>query len=373
MAMTFLIGTGEPSPISFSMKEEAMEGEAVSASCSVSHSCPTSPPVFTWSHSGGEHFQQQRLDNGQWKATSALTFHPTGAAHHKVLQCTVTYKGGQHHHTSQVLKIKYAPVNVMVGHRSDIKEGDAVKLNCSSDANPPASSYEWHSESGARLHQGNVYMLPNVSRHTGALYCTAINTIGRGKSSPAQLNVLYAPEIKTVSSCSLETDMVMCMCIAESKPPSMVYFVLSDSVLPSTKVEKHGFVTIGTLQADLGSSKLVYCLANNTQGNSTLRFILPVNNKMQNLYIVIAIGAVLILMIVLFVVGVVKKRGRSRDSATSQMSTMTANKDVVLPQYAATKRNEKTYDDAHCPSIYGNDHIYGNMETDWDDAIYANM
>lgn len=82
-----------------------------------------------------------------------------------------------------------APVNVKVGHKSDVKEGEAVRLKCSSDANPPASSYEWHSETGAQLHRGNVYMLPNVSRHTGALYCTAINTVGRGKSSPVQLNV----------------------------------------------------------------------------------------------------------------------------------------------------------------------------------------
>ncbi|TDH12013.1 hypothetical protein EPR50_G00066400 [Perca flavescens] len=158
-----------------------------------------------------------------------------------------------------------APVNVTVEHKSDVKEGEAVRLRCSSDAHPPTSSYQWHNETGAQLHQGNVYMLPNVSRHTGALYCTAINAVGQGNSSPVQLNVLYAPEIKTASSCSSEADMVKCVCIVESKLPSIVYFVLSDRVLPSTEVEKHGFVTIGTLRAKFGSSEAVYCLANNTQ------------------------------------------------------------------------------------------------------------
>lgn len=83
-----------------------------------------------------------------------------------------------------------APVNVKVENKTDVKEGEAVQLKCSSDAHPPASTYEWHNESGAKLHQGNIYMLPNVSRHMGALYCTAINTVGQGKSSPVQLRVL---------------------------------------------------------------------------------------------------------------------------------------------------------------------------------------
>lgn len=81
-------------------------------------------------------------------------------------------------------------MNVKVGHKSDVIEGETVKLKCSSDANPTANSYKWHNETGAQLHQGSVYTLPNVSRHTGALYCTAINAVGRGKSNLVQLNVL---------------------------------------------------------------------------------------------------------------------------------------------------------------------------------------
>ncbi|XP_049903735.1 sialoadhesin-like [Epinephelus moara] len=365
----------EPKPISFSVKEEAVEGKIVTASCSVSHSCPTSPPVFTWSHPGQEHFQPQQLDAGQWKATSTLTFHPTSADHNKPLECTVTYKGGQHHKTSKVLKVKHAPVNVKVEHKTDVKEGEAVRLKCSCDAHPPASGYLWHNETGAQLHQGSVYMLSNVTRHTGALYCTAVNTVGRSKSSPVQLNVLYAPEIRAASSCSSEADMVKCVCIAESKPPSMVHFLLSDKVLPSTRVEKHGSLTIGTLQAELGSSEVVYCLANNMQGNATLTLSLPVNSKMQNLYIIIiaAVAGGILVMLLITMKVVQKCRGRSEVAATPHMSSVKADKDLALPQYAATKRKERSYDDVHCSELYGNDHVYGNMETDWDDAIYANV
>uniref|UniRef100_A0AAQ6I960 Ig-like domain-containing protein n=1 Tax=Anabas testudineus TaxID=64144 RepID=A0AAQ6I960_ANATE len=176
-----------------SVKEEVVEGQNVSASCSVSHSCPSSPPEFTWTHSGKKRFQSQQLTNGQWKATSVLTFKATKADHNKPLSCTVRYKGGlitsQHHKELIVCFCADAPVNVKVDYKSHVKEGETVQLKCSSEANPPANSYLWKNKAGARLHQGQSYKLINVSRHTGVLYCTANNTVGESKSSPVQLNV----------------------------------------------------------------------------------------------------------------------------------------------------------------------------------------
>ncbi|XP_041648566.1 sialoadhesin-like isoform X2 [Cheilinus undulatus] len=363
----------EPDPISLSVKDELVEGETVSASCSASHSCPFSPPLLNWSLSGKETLQHQQHDNGQWQTTSTLTFHPTNADHGKALQCNVTYKGEKHLTASKVLKVKYAPMDVKVEYKSDVKEGESVRLKCSSDANPPANSYDWSNETGAQLHHGKVYMLRSVSRHTGALYCTASNTVGQGKSSPVHLNVLHAPEIKTVSSCSSEADMVKCVCIAESRPPSMVHFVLSDRVLPKAKVEKHGPVTIGTIQAKFGSSEFVHCLANNTQGSANLTLYFPVNSKMQSIYVFIAIGTAVILVILFMAVGIKKCRGRSEAASETQLSTMKAHKDVEHSQYAATQRQERAYDDVDLQGIYTNDHVYGNMETDPDDAIYANV
>ncbi|XP_067458005.1 sialic acid-binding Ig-like lectin 14 isoform X1 [Thunnus thynnus] len=307
----------EPNPINFAVKEEVEEGVKVSASCSVSHSCPASPPVFTWSHSGQEHFQPQQLENGQWEATSTLTFQPTRTDNNKPLQCTVTYKGGQHQKTSKVLKVKYAPVNVKVEYKSNVKEGEDVRLKCTSDAHP-ASNFEWRSDTGAQLHKGNLYMLKNVSRHTGALYCIAINKMGQGRSSPVQLNVSYAPEIRNDSSC-------------------------------------------------------YYCVVNNTVGNANITLTLPDKSEIPTLYLAIASGAAAAILVILIVVAVVKKcRGRSGDVPPSQMQTMTAHKTVAVPNYSTTPRKETCYDDEQYPS---NDHIYGNMETEWttnDDAIYTN-
>ncbi|XP_053288953.1 B-cell receptor CD22 isoform X1 [Pleuronectes platessa] len=359
--------------VAISLSEDLVEGQLVVAYCSVSPSCPTSLPVFRWSHSGEEHFHSLEFDDDQWKAKAALTFHPTSADHNKYLQCTVHHSGGQQQKTSKLLQVKHAPVNVRVEYKSDVKEGEAVQLTCTSDAHPPASSYEWFSETGAQLHRGNQYTMPNVSRHMGALYCTAINTVGRNNSSPVRLTVLYAPEIKSISSCSSEGKMVKCVCIADSEPPCMVHFVLSERVLPGTKIERHGSVTIGTLQAEFESSEYVHCLANNTVGNGSLVLSLPLTGAMQSLYIAIAIGAGVLLVILLMAVRLVKKcRGTSGETPTPHLSGVRESKEE-LSECATVQRKDMNYAVVTKPSHFVDDPVYGNVETDWDDAIYANV
>lgn len=84
-----------------------------------------------------------------------------------------------------------APVNVKVEYQSTVKEGEEVRMDCSGDAHPPVSSYEWYNVTGARLYTGKVFVLQNVSRHhSEELYCTAINKLGRGNSNPVHLDVL---------------------------------------------------------------------------------------------------------------------------------------------------------------------------------------
>ncbi|XP_029958872.1 myelin-associated glycoprotein isoform X2 [Salarias fasciatus] len=358
-----------PNPIRFSVAEEVKQGQAVNASCSVNHSCPASPPDFTWSRGGETRLQSRQLGDGQWEATSTLTFHPSRTDHRKPLQCSVRYKGGQYQQTFRTLTVEYAPVNVKVEYRPEVKEGETVHLSCSGDAHPSVSSYEWHNGTGAQIHRGRTYTLPHVSRHTGgSLYCLAINEIGRTRSSNVQLDVLYAPEIKAASSCSSEGRAVKCVCIVESSPRSTVHFVLADRVLQSTKVETHGSLTLWTLQADTGSSKFVHCLASNSQGNTNLTLSLPANSKMQTIFV--ATGAAVILLVILLVaVGVVKICRGTRRETPSDMSMLGAEKAVALPEYVPTKRKE-LYDEIQGPGIYTNDHIYGNVEVD---AIYANV
>uniref|UniRef100_A0A8C8I7M4 Ig-like domain-containing protein n=1 Tax=Oncorhynchus tshawytscha TaxID=74940 RepID=A0A8C8I7M4_ONCTS len=192
-------------PLSLSVMEVVKVGEEVSASCSVSHSCPSDPPLITWSHSGTPSIQSQQQTKGQWEETSTLTFRSSNADNNQPLVCTAAYRGGKRVKSSKTLTVKYvhyivisfllmmlfldAPVDVKVKGVSSVKEGDSVELRCSSDSNPPAHSYRWHNSRGPLPTTGPTLTLENVTRLTEALYCTAINTEGQGQSSPLKLKV----------------------------------------------------------------------------------------------------------------------------------------------------------------------------------------
>uniref|UniRef100_A0A8C6SMX9 Ig-like domain-containing protein n=1 Tax=Neogobius melanostomus TaxID=47308 RepID=A0A8C6SMX9_9GOBI len=94
-------------PVGFSVKEEVLQDDSVSAKCSVSHSCPPSPPHISWTHSGHVQVQHQEMGGALWRTTSTITFQPRRTDHKRELQCTVTHSGGRQQNASKVLSVKY--------------------------------------------------------------------------------------------------------------------------------------------------------------------------------------------------------------------------------------------------------------------------
>lgn len=72
----------------------AKVGEPVSLSCSVLHTCPSTPPTLTLSITRGTpKLTQTPLHDGKWKTTIEITW--TVEENDKSVTCTVSYAGGQ--------------------------------------------------------------------------------------------------------------------------------------------------------------------------------------------------------------------------------------------------------------------------------------
>ncbi|XP_073719302.1 myelin-associated glycoprotein-like [Misgurnus anguillicaudatus] len=329
------------------MKEEVMSQREMTATCIVSHSCPSDPPRLSWSHKGTLASNSQPQDHGQWRLTSSLTFTPSREDHNEPLVCSAEFSTGKKVTSNKTLKVKYPPYNVNVKSNSSVKENTSVELICSCDSNPPAS-FQWISLNGTVLANGTTYKLNNVSRYTEAISCTASNTEGQNNSSPQMINVLYPPEIKNESSCKYELlSATVCVCIVDSNPPSEVKWFGPSTAFPSSSVEQNGFLSIFTLQGWLGFPNAVHCSASNSEGNSVITLQVPYHGI---IYIAVATAAVLVILVIISVC--VAKRHCKRQKTND-----------IYTNYQEDPRVNMNWgcDDGHLP-----------CEPDEDEAIYAN-
>nr|XP_033958636.1 myelin-associated glycoprotein-like [Pseudochaenichthys georgianus] len=92
--------TSDPQPPVMSV----VMNKKVTASCSVSHSCPVIPPRFSWSHPGNILRRSKKLNTWKWETVSTLTFSPRISDFNKPLNCTVHYRGGKKVTSSTIIK-----------------------------------------------------------------------------------------------------------------------------------------------------------------------------------------------------------------------------------------------------------------------------
>uniref|UniRef100_A0A8C2PP00 Si:dkey-238d18.5 n=1 Tax=Cyprinus carpio TaxID=7962 RepID=A0A8C2PP00_CYPCA len=354
-----------------SVEEEVTSGKPVTATCAVSHSCPSDLPKVTWSHHGKQSSPSQPQNHGQWKLTSYnLTFTPSREDHNKHLSCTAEFKG-KTVTGYKTLKVKYPPYNVNVVPKSSVKENDFVELTCSSNSNPPANSYQWFSSNGKMLAESPTYKLKRVSE---AISCTAINTEGKNNSGPQKFNILYPPEIKSESSCQSKI-LTVCVCIVDSNPPSEVKWFGPDSskAFSSTSSKQNEF----TLQGWLGFPETVQCFANNSLGSSNITLEAPQNR----IIIYIAVGSAVVVVLVCILVYVVRKRCGKRAAQQPVMKNEQTQKTTQNKSDLENKEVKGSDEDIYTNCSKGR--VYDNWGCDAtpfssdraleDEAVYANM
>ncbi|XP_056613402.1 myelin-associated glycoprotein-like [Triplophysa dalaica] len=360
---------------SISVEGEVTSQKEVTATCVVSHSCPSDPPRLTWSHKGKTTSDSQPQVDGQLKLISYLTFTPSREDHNKPLSCSAVFPPSKTVSNNKKLKFKYRPFNVNV-RSSPVKENESIGLTCFTDSNPPAHSFQWFGSTGSPLANGSTYRMNHVTRYTEAISCTATNTEGKNSSGPQRINVLYPPEIKSGSSCVSET-FIVCVCIVDSSPPSEVKWLGPSSTFPSSGVEQNGSLTIFTLQGWLGFPETVNCSASNSEGNSVMTLSVPHNG----LIIYLVVTSVVVVVIVVVISACVAKRHCGRRPAQSVLDVKNDHNELKTTPKSDTSSQEQQNVDLYTNYEEIDQPVYKNFECDdgnpsceqdEDEAIYAN-
>ncbi|XP_060743822.1 B-cell receptor CD22-like [Tachysurus vachellii] len=165
------------------------EGDTVSLFCATSADCKSHPQ---WS--GPSDFDVKMDDVGEkysevnltlnWKDDGrTLICHPPDRTSEDCLDRSFT------------LKVEYAPKETKVSETSkDVKEGEQVKISCSSKAQPNPN-FTWFKHQNSFSQTGeNLSLYVKAPADGGRFYCQAKNEHGHDNSTDILINVIYAPK-----------------------------------------------------------------------------------------------------------------------------------------------------------------------------------
>ncbi|XP_074539147.1 B-cell receptor CD22-like [Halichoeres trimaculatus] len=150
-----------------------------------------------------------------------------------------SYSCALKNHEDQRSAAVYAPKtpSVSVSPSGEVKEGRAVTLTCSSDANP-AARYTWYKVNGNEVRQvgwiSEKYFSFIQPSDSGEYYCTAWNRMGKSQSEVISIKVKYAPKFCSMSVNPLgeirENSSVTLTCSSDSYPtPVFTWYKMKSS------------------------------------------------------------------------------------------------------------------------------------------------
>ncbi|XP_065136668.1 sialic acid-binding Ig-like lectin 13 [Paramisgurnus dabryanus] len=200
-----------------SVNDKVMSQKETTATCIVSHSCPSDPPQITWNHNGVPTSQSQSQDHGQWRLTSSLSFTPSREDHNKPLNCSANYSGGKKVTSSKTLKVRYPP---------EIKNESSCKLEptvcvCIVDSNPP-SEVKWLAPSTAfpssSIEQNGfltIFTLHGWLGFPDAVHCFASNSEGNSVITIQVRHHGMIIYIAVATAAVLVTLVIISVCVAK--------------------------------------------------------------------------------------------------------------------------------------------------------------
>ncbi|XP_059521300.1 sialic acid-binding Ig-like lectin 11 isoform X2 [Myotis daubentonii] len=216
------------------VREPLESGRPTQLACSLPGACEGGRPLtFSWAGAAVDSLNPQTL------GSRVLTFTPSSRDHGTSLTCQVKREGSQWTtQTTILLNVSYAPQNLTIGvsFRNDpafknlqttslsILEGEALRLLCEADSNPPAELSWFRGSPGLNatpLSSTAILELPRVGpAQEGEVTCQARHPLG-SHSVSLSLSMGYPPQLLG-PSCSWEDQGLHCSCSSRAQPaPSL--------------------------------------------------------------------------------------------------------------------------------------------------------
>lgn len=179
---------------------DVTEGSEVTIECIAMVPCPFLPPSISWvAPQSRRQNQVLQSSDGQMMLKSMLTFTASAHHHNQTVTCSVSYPlsaGGstEAFATAHSLHISYGPRSTLaeLSVLSPVSEGRVVVFTCSSDANPPVTTYTWFSNTNGttvKVGEGRTLPLQVRQAHSGLYQCQARSERGAQLSNSLLLEV----------------------------------------------------------------------------------------------------------------------------------------------------------------------------------------
>ncbi|XP_020832651.1 B-cell receptor CD22 isoform X1 [Phascolarctos cinereus] len=249
------------------------ELQEVTVTCCLNYSCPGYPVSLLWFLDGQK--VPAQVENSIVQTEKVLTeskfrFRPSWTHHGKKLSCQVWHTDEQRLSEKIVwLDVKHTPkITIEASPHLEVKEEGSVTLRCMVRSSNPKvqGSFLWFKDKENVQNQDEILTLSEVNwQQAGNYHCEADNEMGRGRSEPVHLQVLYSPKLSRVLPADISvrenrTVELMCATVASPPPTSYTWYQDEKLLLGETK-QNLSFQGVNRQQSGLYS-----CLAENSEG-----------------------------------------------------------------------------------------------------------
>ncbi|XP_059521322.1 sialic acid-binding Ig-like lectin 5 isoform X2 [Myotis daubentonii] len=325
------------------IREPLESGRPTQLACSLPGACEGGRPLtFSWAGATVVSLNPQTL------RSSVLTFTPRPRDHGTSLTCQVQVQvQGSWVATQRTIRlnVSYAPGNLTIGvsfrnvtafknlqtTALSILEGEALRLRCEADSNPPAELSWFRGSPGPNatpLSSTAILELPRVEpAQEGEVTCQARHPLG-SHSVSLSLSVVYPPQLLG-PSCSWEDQGLHCSCSSRAQPaPSLRWRLWAGLLEGNHKNATHAVTSISEgpwtnssliLHEGLSLDLRLSCEARNVHGAQSASVLLLPGKAMPQAGVVPAAlggaGAMALLSLCLCLISFCIVKARRRQAA----------------------------------------------------------